>query len=778
MRPRPHVFAALLLLAAAPVVASAQRRDDEMERPEVRDVRLRGVKAVEEDELLASIATDESGCRSLLVSFICAFYKGDAVYQREYLDREEFRKDVLRAKVFYWRRGFREAQVDTAVSRPDKDDRVRVTFSIVEGRPTLVERVEVQRPPAELSDRAMRRLVLVRAARPFNTLQLDSTLLRLRQAMWTRGFADAEVTQETVVDTATRSARVAITVTPGPRSVVGDIHVHGNRRISERAIRNSLLFDENEVFRLDDLLRSQRALYESGLFRRAALFVRQAQVQAPCATFDGSTEDDQAADTVVADSVKRVDVCVEEADLREARASAGFNTVEFFQVEGRFSHLNFLGGARRLDITAAVGNLGADQLNGRGIFRQVTVADDERSRFLAPTYQASVELRQRWFQSARNTLGLSVFGNRRSAPSIFVDRGYGSALTLTREVAPRATASGSYRFEITRVDAGDVYFCVNYGVCDRGTIGALRGQQRLSPFTVNGRVDRSNDPFEPTTGYRAQLDLDHASAFTMSDYRYNRAYLDASVYRRMGRRGTLATRLRTGWVAALASTAAATGTRGAADGDILHPRRRFYSGGSQSVRGFGENQLGPRVLTIPALVLRGPNGERCPPTIDIRDCNPNGFVLDGDSLGYSDNDFTPRPLGGNALVEGSVELRVPIFPTFADGNLIGAVFVDAGWLRGRTLTGDSRADGALTPGLGVRYRSPVGPIRVDVGINPFLRETLPVVTEEITNNPDGTQTRRLVRLRTAREYIPGRDAGAIEKVLQRLTLHLSIGEAF
>ena len=33
---------------------------------------------------------------------------------------------------------------------------------------------------------------------------------------------------------------------------------------------------------------------------------------------------------------------------------------------------------------------------------------------------------------------------------------------------------------------------------------------------------------------------------------------------------------------------------------VLHPRKRFYAGGSQSVRGYGENQLGPRILTAAA----------------------------------------------------------------------------------------------------------------------------------------------------------------------------------
>jgi outer membrane protein insertion porin family/translocation and assembly module TamA len=696
------------------------------------------------------------------------------------LDEAEFRRDVLRIKVFYWKRGFREADVDTAVV-PRDGEKVRVSFKVTEGPPTLVERVEVMRPISLLPDRALRRLVQVKAGQPFSTFQLDSTLMRLRQAMWQRGFADAEVEQRTTVDTATRRAVVAIGVASGAQSIVGGIHVSGAEKVSEAAIRNSLLFKQGQVFRLDDLLRSQRALYESGLFRRAALFVAPKGGRPVCEVFASGMIGDVGEgidSTSLPDSVKRIEVCVEEAPLREARASAGFNTVEFIQVEGRFSHLNFLGGARRLDMQAAVGNLLSNQLNGRNIFQNVgrDFSARDRNDYFAPTYQASVNLSQRWFYDPRNTLSAGVFANRRSAPGIFVDQGYGATSTLTRLLAERANLSANYRYEITTVVAGDVYFCVNYGVCDDGTIDALRGNQRMSPVTLTGTIDRSSDPFEPVTGYRLRAEAEHASQFTVSDYRYNRGSADYSVYRRLGRTGTLATRVRGGWVRALASTAAATGASSATDTDILHPRRRFYAGGSQSVRGFGENQLGPRVVTISAATLRGTDNARCA-AADIRDCDPNGTQVVGtDSAAalYSNNDFIPRPLGGNLLAEGSVELRMPIFKTFAKGNLLGAVFVDAGWLRGRTLGGDIRADGAITPGVGFRYRSPVGPIRVDVGLNPSKTDSLPVITEEI----GADSVRRLVQLRQQRAYNPVTGANAFTRFFQRLTLHLSIGEAF
>jgi hypothetical protein len=74
---------------------------------------------------------------------------------------------------------------------------------------------------------------------------------------------------------------------------------------------------------------------------------------------------------------------------------------------------------------------------------------------------------------------------------------------------------------------------------------------------------------------------------------------------------------------------------------------------------------------------------------------------------------------------------------------------------------------AITPGFGGRYRSPVGPIRADIGINPGTTESLPVVTENVVNGQ-----KRLVTLQQHRVYTPARS------ILRRMVLHLSIGEAF
>jgi outer membrane protein insertion porin family len=709
--------------------------------PEVINLTLKGVKVVRQSDLLQSIYTTSSHCNGFILVPFCWISKAKYFYTKNYLDHKELERDVLRVRVFYWKRGYREAEVDTVVV-PRGKNQVGVTFLIKEGPATMVSDVIVSQPTPLLSRRELSRRVVLGKNGPLNLIRLDSSRVSLQSALFDQGYADAEVDTAVVIDTTSRTAVVKLTLVPKYKTTVEDIVINGNEGVSQRTIGKSLTFHIGDIFKRSEMLRSQRALYESNLFRRAAIEPR------------------PPIDIATPDSAKVVVVTVQESPPREARMSAGFNTVDFFQVEGRFTHYNFMGSARRFDVQAVVGNLFASSLNGRGIFRNASVPQtSDLARYFVPTYNASIDLRQPWFLSPHNELALSVFTHRRSAPGIYVDRGYGTSFTFTRDVTDRAPLSLNYRFEISKVDAGDVYFCINYGVCDTPTLEALRGNQKLSPFSITSVIDRTNDPFSPTRGFRGNASVEHASAYTVSDFRYNRATLDGAGFYQVRARGAIGAHARIGWVSPLGSTNQAVGIDAALGSGVLHPRKRFYAGGSHSVRGFGENQLGPRVLTIPIASLQSHDSLNvaCTSGTDVTACNPTAG-------GLLDRDFQPRPLGGNFVVEGSIEARFPLWR-----DLMGAGFVDAGMVRQKTDPTLPKRKAAITPGFGVRYHSPVGPIRADIGINPGGTESLPVVTENVVN---GQKT--LVTLQQRRTYAPTKGGG----FLNRVVLHLSIGEAF
>jgi outer membrane protein assembly factor BamA len=745
LRVRARAVAALVVavvLAFAPSLLFAQR-NDQREAPEIRDLVLKGVHGVGTRDLQRSIATTKSQCKNLLLMPLCWLSKSPTFFDKKYLNRTELRRDVLRLRVFYWKRGYREATVDTAVVRTGPG-KVKVVFDIHEGPPTVISALRVEYDSTLMSERQVKKLLYLRAGDPLNLVVLDTMRLEFQLALWDKGYGDAQVDTVISVNAEQRRATVLLRVNPRWLTTVGEITVRGNQEVNARTIQNSIMLRTGRVFRYGDLIESQRNLYESNLFRLALFSVPPRP-----------------------DSVKNISIDVRETKMREARIAGGFNTIDYLQTDARFTNYNTFGGARRLDVAGTIGNLGARPLN-QELFQRVQ-ADfrGDRSAFTQPTWQVSANVKQpAWLRKPENALSLGGFAHRRAAPAVYIDRGYGGELAFTRTLAPRATASSAYRFEITRVEASDVYFCVNYGVCDNPTVTSLRLHQKLNPVQLSASIDRSDIPFSPTKGFIARVDLEHASSVTFSDYRYNRAFAEASAYThfrypsRDPRAQVLAGHIRFGFVRALAS--AQTGI------ELLHPRKRFYAGGSHSVRGYDENQLGPRILTISKADLV--KAASCDTTSDtsIRLCDPNSSALET-------TDFTPRAVGGTSLLEGSVEFRVP----FAR-KMEWAAFLDGGIIGGSRLQNlqDIReivhGSAAITPGVGFRYKSPVGPIRIDLGYNPQRTQDLTVVTTAT----DATGREVLVPLQDTRRYTNGGRARGFWALFNQLVLHLSIGQAY
>ena len=191
-----------------------------------------------------------------------------------------------------------------------------------------------------------------------------------------------------------------------------------------------------------------------------------------------------------------------------------------------------------------------------------------------------------------------------------IDRGYGGDLTFTRTLGLRAPVSlvvplrGDARARRTTP-----YFCVNFGVCDTTTID----DAALAPAALAG--DRSaRRSTAPTSRSRRRAATSRARARACVAGHG----LRLRVQPRLRRGGAVLAR----WAAArrrardACSASASCGAYGGPNGDdVLHPRKRFYAGGSQSVRGYGENQLGPRILTLPrGFLIYATDRERRPVT--------------------------------------------------------------------------------------------------------------------------------------------------------------------
>lgn len=186
---------------------------------------------------------------------------------------------------------------------------------------------------------------------------------------------------------------------------------------------------------------------------------------------------------------------------------------------------------------------------------------------------------------------------------------------------------------------------------------------RLLYVDAGTSFDNTDSLFMPTRGYRADLNYQEGLPYFSFDYGYHKVTFQISHYRR----------IREGWILAGKVLPGVIYTHGGLEARV--PLfQRLFAGGANSVRGYERRQLGPKT-------------------------EPERFGGEGD----------PEPIGGNALFETSLELRFPI-----RGNFRGAAFVDAGnvWPTAREI---SFGDLKYTPGAGIRYITPIGPLRIDVG---------------------------------------------------------------
>jgi outer membrane protein assembly complex protein YaeT len=715
--------------------------------PDVGELRFEGNEAFSRAELTAAIVTQAPTCG---VPVLCIVGIG---WEYSPLDPSVLEADVFRLRVYYFERGYREAEVRADTTGLDTD-RVRVTFRIREGRPVRTEAVEIEGLPAAVS----RRSLPLRVGQPFDVVAYEATRDTLQSRLWNGGYAHAQVLVGYTIDRAQQyRARVRYTVYPGAMARFGEIEVTGTDETSPDLVDRMLTFDEGGRYDRRALLQSQRNLYGLQVFRFA----------------------DVAARTETGDSVIPVRVQVAEGNMHRVRLGGGINNVECANLEGEWTSRNFLGDGRRLTVGGRVGNLLIDNCGW--------LVTDEYASYTKLTGVASVDFTQPWFFGPRNSIAVGLFAERRNVPDVFVRSALGGYLSFTRSLGRSSALTLAFRPELTDlVTENELFFCVSFVACTFEAIDDLQEPHWLSPVTLSFTMDRTDALFSPSEGFIVRLDLEHAASYTGSDFAYTRLLGESSQY--IGEAGgvVLATRVRGGvGIPHPGGTSSSLG---------LNPQKRFFAGGANSVRGFDQFRLGPTLLGIDAVpdLVEGDDPET-EGTLDGAGCTLtevnsgtcNAGVLPG-------RRFDRRPTGGEVLLEGNVELRFPL--PVAGGSLRGAVFVDAGQVWA-TRSDFDPGEIVATPGFGLRYQSPIGPIRLDVALNTLGSQQLTVLTTGVETclvdepgcyrvqhrTPHATlrNTENVVALDESVSYGAGlAQVRTVGDFLNQIQIHFSIGEAF
>lgn len=691
---------AFALEAGAPAPASAQFGGELI----VRQLNFSGNHAIDATTLAAAIATTNSSALARWVPF-----KWFGLGELRYFNRQDFLRDILRVQLVYRISGYPDVKVDTVVRRSPTG--IYLAFKITEGRPIRVEQLAIAGLDS-LDEDERKRMVIdlpLAVGDVFSRYVLEASRDTLLTRLRNRGFPNAVVAGRFVVKDSLRTAQVTIEAQHGRYFEFGERRVTGQEQVDSGLIASLMPAHTGRPFRQEDLYRSQRALYGSELFRFATVGIDSARFT------DSSTQ-------------VPLLVTVQEGKMHRALASVGYATTDCFRAGVGWTARNFLGGGKIIDLAANVSKIGVGAPFGFGAERNVcrTLREDSVGSRLA-NYGVTATLRRNGFLSPDNALVLSAFSERRSEYKVYLREEVGVSAAITRETSHRVPVTFGYRIAYGRTSANAVSFCAFFNACVAQDIAQLRERRLLASLTMSAVRQRVNNLLDPTRGSVLSGEATISSRFigSSSQQQFARIVGDYAFYVPVTRTVVLATHFKAG-----AIFAPSINLSSGLAGNFVPPDQRFYAGGPNDVRGYDRNELGPVVYVA-------------------RD---SSF----DANGVPDvNAVRVAATGGDRVAVASVEVRLPS-PVFAS-RLRFAAFLDAGVL----WEGGAQAVLRATPGVGFRFSSPLGPIRFDVGFNPYQLQTGTLYS---ANSITGelTQVRSDYRKERNRRY----------------TIHFSVGQAF
>ncbi len=360
----------------------------------------------------------------------------------------------------------------------------------------------------------------------------------------------------------------------------------------------------------------------------------------------------------VSDGVVPVEVTLAEAKHRQIKLSGGYGSEERLRGEAQWKHVNFFGGARTGSVEGKWSSL------DRGL----------RGQFTQP-----------YLFSPRLKLTLSGQAWFTDEPAFQLDT-RGGRSTLTYELTHRNAVSGrggDSTLSASFIGEAEDYVVTTAALDDptfRDDLIALGLDPRtgadkgfLGAIAIDYRRTTTANLLDARRGYTVQVHAEKGGGFLPGDYNYKEYTVEARHYQTLGRLGVLANRGRIGTIDGAGSEEGEPGTA------PLGPRgvpffKRYFLGGSNSLRGWGR--------------------------FEVSDLSASGL-----------------PLGGHSLLEMSSELRAPL-PFFDKLSIV--LFIDAGSVT--TAAWDiALKDLRYDAGPGLRYVTPIGPIRVD-----FARQLNPI----------------------------------------------------
>jgi outer membrane protein assembly factor BamA len=612
----------------------------------------------------------------------------------EYFNASEFGNDALRLKKYYWSNGFFKAAVDTSISIDRTENSVSLLFCVQEGRRSNIDTLRylgLDNLPGDLKSEIFGHK-LIDIGDPFVEKKLMDEQRRILTAFANYGYVQVSVNPPSGVQYAsTNNVTVTFAFVPGQRYRFGTIVVKSDTAIKQSVdsavIFGYLDFKQGDYYNLAAKTESEMNLNRLGVFESA-------QIQ-----------------EAVNDSTRKLleipmEILVRPRPFYELAPEIGINDERGYPNVsfglGYFDR-NFFGGARNLNSRVRLNVHSFEDLDLVRAFQRSGLRDST----ILTNADVTINFIQPYFFNNKTSLTTTLFA------ALEKQRTYYSPIFRFRVGAAAQTATYTRAFIDWNLEAINPQSTITNRDTALGSQGELYSQFN-SILAITLQRDKRNDFFSPTRGFYHSITAEEAGILPSVFHgllglglpfaKYVKVTALGQWYWDPGETQSLvwATKLHAG-IAQLYGHSPAG----------VPLTRRFYAGGSGSVRGWRARELGEIAL---------------PDT------------------------------GGSALIEGSLEARWnPLREAsnlwfFETGKLSFVFFYDVG-----NLWPDAKeiriSEFAMAAGVGLRYATVAGPIRVDFGWKVF--------------DPMAPDGRRWV---TQKRFVG--------ETLPNFVFHLGVGQAF
>jgi outer membrane protein assembly factor BamA len=702
-------------------------------------VKFKGNRAVLTSDLAPIIATERTG--------LWRRWFGWNTGALTCLDSAELRLDAVRIHEVYGDHGYPAAIVKSSVTRKGKN-RAQVLFTIEEGTPIIIDTVRYSGiPPRVDVSRFEARLLHGPFDDSLYTILADSIQLQIRLAGYARALRWIDSSKS---DTTKRRGTVAITFRPGNRNYFGKIDVaitpSGKKpALSDATIARTLRIRTGARYNPRLVSESQRDLYELELYKSVRIDT------APRNPLDTG----RVSDTIP------VTVNLTEGDRRRFRASGGWGTLDCFRTQERFVEQNLFASGHKLELNGRLSKIGiGSPFSGLSSLCAPRVRADQFSQRL--NYYVGATLSLRGIVGSEYKPQFTLFSERRSEFLAYEQStDIGVIASVSRNFGQRLSATAQYSYIDGKTIADRAVSCTRFGFCRVQDLTSFLVPSPIHSIGVAIAKNPLTPTSDPVSGYRwqAETKFGHTEVGRTTPLNFTKLLAEGALYRPLGKLLVVAVRAQAGYVAA-----------GKEVSSLLPPQERFYGGGQNSVRGFGQNLLGPGSYIVSKIdTVKQADG-----------------TLTGEARPSNGYDHI-APSGGNAMWLANLELRT--VRGWPGGLLRYVMFIDAGrvWNTNDVFSVTNSAS-RITPGVGIRLLTPLGPFRIDIGYNPYGFEAGPaffivnavpsagIVGRAICVSPGATES---LSNNVSQTFCPTTFTPTTRgSLLSRLAFHFSIGNAF